>query len=378
MKKLLLSLLLFLSFISSNANFSIWGSAIYLNVNGTSGFYNTQKLTGPAAIGTAVFGGNLGVFGYNAGTLKILGAEINTSKDNGSNICSGILYYTVYQQGNRPVTTVFSPINLSMYCTCNGSSFLSCGGGACTGTSDQKLQNESKSIDLTAYAVGDYTIEIFYQVNGDNDGTVNCDQQRFDNNAGSNYTVNFSITAPLILNFLSINGISLDDAIKIKWVTPNDVNVVNYEIQRSENGLLFEPFSTITADRSAFTTSYFFTDADPIFGTNYYRIKVYYTNNTVNLSNVFRIYFGKVGNTILIYSNPSGSELAVRLAAVNRGNYQMSILNVAGQQIFSMPVNHDGNDKTIRINMPVTLAKTVYWLFLIDKTQFYKQTFLVK
>jgi len=113
-------------------------------------------------------------------------------------------------------------------------------------------------------------------------------------------------------------------------------------------------------------------------GTNYYRVKAFNKNESVNISKVFRIYYGIVGNTIFIYPNPSGNDLAVRIVAVYKGNYQLSILNNNGQQIISMPFVHDGTDKTIRIIMPFLLAKGIYRLFLIDKSQFYKQSFLIK
>ena len=65
-------------------------------------------------------------------------------------------------------------------------------------------------------------------------------------------------------------------------------------------------------------------------------------------------------------------------AAVSKGNYQMSVFGNNGQKITTMPVQHDGNDRTIKINLPVTLSRGVYRLFLIDKVEFYKQSFLIK
>jgi hypothetical protein len=98
----------------------------------------------------------------------------------------------------------------------------------------------------------------------------------------------------------------------------------------------------------------------------------------INLSSIVRIYFGKVGNTIFIYPNPSGLELSVRFAAVNRGHYQMNVLGSDGKRLLTMPIEHDGTDKTIKISLPYTLTKGIYRLFLIDKLRFYKQAFLIK
>ena len=374
------SLFLFAFFLltfSAKAGFNIWGSAIYLNVNGTSGFYNTQKLTGSLSIGNNTFSGMLGVFGKNSGTLKILGAEINTGKSNGATVCGGTFFYTVYRQGNRPAVPVFSSFSLMPYCSCNGTIFSGCGDRACNSTNDQKLQNATQSVDLTSFETGDYTLEIYYQANGTVSG-IACNEQVLDNAANLNYTANFSITSPLSINMVFLNGAATDEDIKVKWVVQNDVDITKYEVQKSDNGLNFTTVQGIPSNQNIANNTYLFSDQSPIFGTNYYRIKSYNINNTVNLSPVFRIYFGKVGNTIFIYPNPSGPELTVRLAAVKKGNYRMSVFGTNGQTITTMPLYHDGVDKTVRINLPVTLSRGIYRLFLIDKVQFYKQSFLVK
>lgn len=378
MKKCLPALITaFIFSFSAKADFNIWASALYLNVNGTAAFYNTQKMSPPFAIGTEAFRGNLGVFGYNSGTLKILGAEINTSRDNGSAICNGALFYTIYEQGNRPANPAFTMIPLTPYCNCNAGSFNGCGNASCTGNNDQKMQNVSRSIDLTENPIGNYTLEVYYRVNGEI-GSGGCGTTRFDNSNGVNYTAGFTISNPLALSLMSINGVSYNNSILMKWVMQSDADVLKYEIQKSENGLNFYPLGNVNSNQSTNISSYYFTDNNPVVGTNYYRIRAYNLNGTVNLSNVFRIYFGKVGNTIFIYPNPTGSELAVRFAAVNKGKYQMSVLNNQGQVLLTTPVNHDGTDKTIRVNLPEMMPKGIYRLFLIDKVQFYKQSFLVK
>ncbi len=380
MKKTQLTILLFFTLIfSARAEFGIWASAVYLNVNGSPQFYNTQKQVGnPNAIGPVDFGANLGSFGANGGLLKIGGAEINTSKTSGGNVCGGTLYYTVYLQGSRPAVPAFSAISLGFFCNCNGGSFSTCGGaGSCNNASDQKFQNVSQSVDLTAFANGNYTLEIYYAASGEPSST-GCTQVRLDNNAGNNYTVNFTITSILAINFSGLSGSTFDNAVKVRWGVQNDLDVIKYEVQKSENGLMFYTIGSVQSNRTSGANLYFYIDYNPTIGSNYYRIKIFNTNSTISLSNVTRLYYGKVGNTLFIYPNPAGSELTVRFAAVSKGNYQMSVFGNNGQKITTMPVQHDGNDRTIKINLPVTLSRGVYRLFLIDKVEFYKQSFLIK
>jgi len=80
----------------------------------------------------------------------------------------------------------------------------------------------------------------------------------------------------------------------------------------------------------------------------------------------------------LIYPNPSGNILTVRIAGIPKANYQLSVLGNNGQFITTTAYTHDGIDKTLHINLPITLSKGLYRLFLIDRDQFFKQAFLVR
>ncbi len=379
MKKIFSILFFFLltANFAAYANFEIWASAIYLDINGTAGFYNTQKSSTLSNIGSNAFSGHLGVFASGSGTLKILGAEIRALKDNNSNICSGNLFYTVYSIGNRPVHPVFTPLTLPVSCNCNGSSFYSCGGGSCNSIYEQKLQNVSQSINLTDLEAGDYTLEIYYQLNGDN-VNAGCSLAYIDNYGGLNYKANFTISSPLSVNLSAFDAVCYDKSIKLRWTMQTENSIDRYEIEKSLTGLAFTRIGEISSSNSQVPISYYFFDENPIIGTNYYRIKMYHSNTSVSISNIKRIYFGKVGNTLFIYPNPSGNELSVRFAAVDKGKYQMNVITNNGQQIFSTPVFHDGSDKTIQVQLPITLSKGVYRLVLISSTQFFKQTFLIK
>lgn len=359
------------------ADFGISASAVYLDINGTASFYNTQKPLSQTPISSVNLNTQLGVFGYKSGNLKLIGAELRTIKNGVGNICGGNLYYVVYPQQNRPANPQFNNISLGISCTCNGSSYNSCGGGICNSILEQKLQNVGRSIDLTDIEAGEYTLEIYYEVSGDNSGGP-CSLQHLDNANGVNYKADFTISAPLSVNLSTFGAICTDDAIKLKWTIQNDLDIDKYEIEKSATGLFFSSIGEINANSISTESKYLFTDNDPIVGTNYYRLKVYHKNTGVNVSSIVRIYFGKVGNTIFIYPNPSGAELSVRFAAVNKGHYQMSVLANDGQRLLTVPVDHDGTDKTVKITMPSTLPKGIYRLFLIDKIRFYKQAFLIK
>ena len=363
MKKFLLLFLCCPTFaFHAMAGFGISSSAVYLTLNGSLGYYNTKNASGSTPLGTISFAGNLGAFSNNSGNLKIMGAAINTFTNSGSNICGGTLYYTVYVKGNRPATPVFSSIALGLYST---------------NSSSQQWLNINNEIDLTAFPVGDYMLEVYYVASG-NDASGNCSQTKLDNAAGADYTASFSIADPLALSFSSLYGIVDDASIGIKWTTQSDQDILEYEVQKSDNGLDFTTIGTVGSKQSNTVSNYYYADLSPLVGANYYRIKADNNNSTVSLTNIIRLYFITVENSVLIYPNPTGNILTVRLAGITKDNYQLSILSSSGQTVLSMPENYDGNAKSISINLPTTLPQGIYWLFLIDKEQFYKQQFIVK
>lgn len=378
MRILFIYLILTFTFTQSKADFGIWASAVYLNINGSTGFYNTQKSSSLSNIGSSNFTGNIGIFGYNSGTFLLSGGEIRAFRTSSSSVCGGNLLYTVYKKENRPSNPIFSSISLQSFCACNGSNFNSCGGGTCSNILEQKIQTVNKSIDLTQLEPGEYTLELFYQISGSISNNNICTQFKTDNASGDNYKADFTIIAPLSVAFSNFNGLCTDNAIKIRWNMQNDLDIMKYEIEKSQNGFTFSSIGTLVSNNNSTSASYLFNDDHPNVGTNYYRIKMYHRNTAVTISSILRIYFGTVGNTIFIYPNPSGKELNVRFAAVNRGDYQLSVIGNNGQKIVTKPYKHDGTDRTVQINLPITLSKGLYRLFMIDRKQFFKQSFLIK
>ena len=181
------------------ANFGDFASAIGISTNGgtSTSFYNT---TGAAAnlIGSSTFtAANLGSFTPSSGSLKLTGAEIKTWKTTG-NVCGGTLYYVVYTTGARPAVPVFQSFAIPYKVGCGGTSFTD-GFGPCSGN-DQKWSTVAQSIDLTAYAAGNYTIEAYYAYTG-SETSSGCGVTQYLNNSCNNYTATFSLgscTAPSI------------------------------------------------------------------------------------------------------------------------------------------------------------------------------------
>jgi len=181
------------SSVSAAANFGDSSSAVGISTNsGTStSFYNTSG-SGANLIGSSTFTAtNLGSFSPSSGTLKLTGAEIRTFKSGTGNVCGGTLYYLVYTTGSRPAVPVFQSFAIPLDSNCSGTTYST--GGSCT-TGGQKWSTSLQSIDLTAYAVGSYTIEAYYAYTGSDTGG-GCGTTQYLNNSCSNYTATFTLVS---------------------------------------------------------------------------------------------------------------------------------------------------------------------------------------
>ena len=143
---------------------------------------------------------NLGTYVQNSGNLILRGAELKSFKTPTSNVCSARLNYRIYQASAAPGP--FTILNLPFFDDCVAGNFAS--GGTCN-IGDQKWQevlNDSESpIDLTLLTPGNYVVELYFDLTGDNNSTVDCDDTILVNNGGLNYISNFTIQAlPTIIS----------------------------------------------------------------------------------------------------------------------------------------------------------------------------------
>ncbi|MGG9971731.1 hypothetical protein ACQ33O_08040 [Ferruginibacter sp. SUN002] len=374
MRKNLLLLFTFFTLIqSSKADYGIWASGIYLKVNANPfEFYSTLLQNNPNSIGSVNFGGDLGAFQQNSGTLVIGGAEIKTFR-NGGNVCGGVLRYTIYPRGARPVSPVFSPINLNFFCDCSGGTF--CGGGTCTDGVDQKWQTVGQNIDLTQTTQGLYTLEIYYECSGASSGG-GCAETNYDGNSGNNYKADFEIAAVAPVNFSGLSASVINSSVQLKWSIQNDEDVASYEIERSTDGINFSSLKTVASLKSNLLHNYFSSDFDLLQGNVYYRLKLHKIDNSVIYSKICRIDLSKPADHLVVLSNQATGVVGLRLNTLPKGKYDLWIFNNTGQRMASYPLTHDGIDKIVPIN--TSLNKGVYRLVLSNGRENFKTSFLVK
>jgi hypothetical protein len=199
---------------------------------------------------------------------------------------------------------------------------------------------------------------------------------RFDDNSGATYSY-IAGALPVIIRYF--NGSSSDVAIGLVWGIEQETNMLQYELYKSGNGVAFTLLETFPArQNNNSSVEYRYVDVNPSSSGNYYKIICVSRDGKRVSSKILKVNFLAINNRLTIYPNPVAGQLNVSIAALNRGEYRMNVFNDAGQLVYTQPYSHNGFDKTLHLVLPATIKKGPYRLYISNKYEFHKGTFIVQ
>ncbi len=124
----------------------------------------------------------------------------------------------------------------------------------------------------------------------------------------------------------------------LSWTSEQEINSEKFEIERSSDSKSWNTIGSVNASGNvSVSKSYSFTDANPINGSNYYRLKMidldtkfeYSSIKTVNISASFQV----ASNP-----NPASNVLNVSISSQNLNSYSIKLFNRTGQLVHSQKV----------------------------------------
>ncbi|NHN28106.1 T9SS type B sorting domain-containing protein, partial [Flavobacterium jejuense] len=216
--------------VTASCTFNSYATAVFIESCETTpggDFYNVTG-SGATSIGplTNVFPNNdFGTFVQNSGNLVLRGAQLKSFKTSASNVCGATLYYRVYESGAATLPG-FTPMSLSLYDDCVVNTFPT--GGTCN-PGDQKWQDLTANIPLATNNPGDYIVEVYFELIGDNDDPSQCDDTIFVNNGGNNFKATFSIQSTPTFTSQNEECGSSNAFITVSGFNPGDVYSVTYD-----------------------------------------------------------------------------------------------------------------------------------------------------
>ncbi len=131
----------------------------------------------------------------------------------------------------------------------------------------------------------------------------------------------------------------------VSWETAHEKNLSLYGIERSADGVNFKTigFEKPKGLNLSDKVTYYFTDAEPTFGVNYYRLYAKDLDNTITYSKIVSVDFG-AGLKVKTYPNPFHETLNLQMDIEQaiKGDILIDFYDIAGKQILNKKVPAQG------------------------------------
>ncbi len=152
----------------------------------------------------------------------------------------------------------------------------------------------------------------------------------FSNNGGANY----SLVVPVEMT--EFNGLVRAGQVHLNWATALEVNNSHFVVERSANNQNWVPVGEVTGKGTVFTAStYRWTDANPLPGVNYYRLRQTDLDGSFTLSKVVSVTLSK-GTTYAIAPNPVVDQvLRIRVEEPGNEEIRVALYNAQGALLSS-------------------------------------------
>lgn len=191
--------------------------------------------------------------------------------------------------------------------------------------------------------------------------------------------VEFNPSRSLPIDFLSAKAFQVGQVIKVFWTSAAEKEMLEYQVERGFDAFTYTNIGRVTAKGTSIgQTSYEFTDAQPLLGKSFYRIKAIDKNGRSTYSAIMKMQYGRVDNTLTIYPNPVKDIINLQITGLKPDHYHLEIFNDLGQRLIERTIIHTGGYGLQQISLLPNMQKGPYRLLLRNKTYFYKQNFIVQ
>jgi Secretion system C-terminal sorting domain len=180
------------------------------------------------------------------------------------------------------------------------------------------------------------------------------------------FRIVFKLSGPLPISITSIKAYQQNSEIAVEWKVSSELNMKNYEVEKSTDGINFAKMFTqpATANNGS-DIIYKWIDVNPVTGNNFYRIKGIDNSTASKYSAIANVFIGKTAPAISIFPNPvTGTMFSVQFTAMEKGIYQLRLINLAGQVVSVDKLVHAGGNvlQTVAV---LNLASGEYQLQIV-------------
>lgn len=168
----------------------------------------------------------------------------------------------------------------------------------------------------------------------------------------------------LPVTILSLEAVRKDNnAVEIKWIVANEIQIKQYEVQRSFDGV---EFNTVSVIASLGTDSYNSIDLEASTGYNYYRIKTVSLNGEISYTNIKTIEPLNTAGSIAFSPNPSSNK-QLTMVVTNKpvGVYSVKLYNNIAQVVSHSSLDIITGTGSYQVQLPQNLSPGYYHVEVI-------------
>ncbi len=198
--------------------------------------------------------------------------------------------------------------------------------------------------------------------------SINSDPASY---AANRFSIVFATNVVLPVTIKSVKAYRLQNNINVEWKTENEINIKQYEVERSADGRFFSKINTtLSTALNGGSATYTFIDIDPFVGNNYYRIRSIDVDGKAGYSNTEKVFmtFLKAIPAVSVNSNPvTGKMISMQFNNIKKGNYILQLFNSNGQLLASKTIQYNGTNSAESLELSEKFAKGKYELKLMGE-----------
>lgn len=178
------------------------------------------------------------------------------------------------------------------------------------------------------------------------------------------------VVLPFIID--QFNGNYSDGIIQLGWSTYSEININQFDIERSTDGKNFRQISKVSAEGGALKSNlnYTFLDITAARGTNYYRLAIVDNNGNYTYSKTIMVTVDVKGISVMIvYPNPFSKRVQIRVNCDKAEKVAINIINSNGVLMSSQAAQTQIGDNNIVINKVDALPGGVYYIEVVSSTR---------
>jgi hypothetical protein len=173
-----------------------------------------------------------------------------------------------------------------------------------------------------------------------------------------------SVTQCLMLLPASLTGFQAGlqpDGALLTWQTTTETGIDIYHIERSIDGFQFLTIGQ-AAPKGQHSNNYYFTDEHTPAGQNaYYRLRITNKDGQISYSTILILKEANASPvTLSLAPNPARQSTNLYIKATTAGTARISLLNVAGRQVYSQTAQVTRGQNALSMTLPASLPRGLY------------------